>query len=69
MSKKFVLSAVALGAALLTAMATETVAQEKIKIGVVTHLSGAYASPGSKYLHGIDAFFANYGHKVGGRDV
>ena len=39
------------------------VAQEKIKIGVVTDLSGAYISPGSKYLHFIDAFFQITGTK------
>lgn len=57
-----------LGIACLLA-ANTSLAQEKIKVGILGQFSGPFALIGQNYKDGVQAFLKTYGTRVGGREV
>ena len=58
-----------LAGSLVTLFTASPAASQKIKVGVVTHLSGPYAAPGIRFKQGVETYFHNYGNKVAGREI
>lgn len=57
-----------LGAAIGLSVASADAA-DKIRIGIIAHLSGPFADSGKQFTDGINTFLAQHGTSVGGRDV
>jgi branched-chain amino acid transport system substrate-binding protein len=53
----------------LSGFAACAVAQETIKIGIITHDTGPFAVPGQQFRMGIETYRALHGNEVGGRKV
>src|SRR6202035_5865148 len=56
-------------AAALCAASTLAQAQEKLKIGLITTLSGTAAGPGNQQRNGLQLAIKTLGDKLGGREV
>src|SRR5262245_57657415 len=65
MSTKFVV----LAATAALAIAAPAQAQEKLKIGLITTLSGPPASLGTQQRNGVQLALKTLGNKLGGREV
>jgi branched-chain amino acid transport system substrate-binding protein len=63
------LLALAVPLSLAAVMVTPASAQEKIRIGVIGQFSGPFAQSGQHFRQGVEAYLAQYGTKVGGREV
>jgi len=66
-SRKLLISAVAAGLALCAA--APAVAQDKLRIGIVSDFTGPFANVGTRLRYGIETYLAEHGSKVGGREV
>ncbi len=49
--------------------ANAAMAADKIRIGIIAHLSGPFADSGKQFKNGVDTFVAQHGLTVGGREV
>jgi len=58
-----------LAACAMPLLAMPAVAQEKLKIGIISDFTGPFANVGIRLRYGIETFFAEHGPHVGGRDV
>lgn len=58
-----------LGAVAALGLPMATQAQDTIKIGIINHDTGPFATQGREFRVGIDTFMEQYGSEVGGRKV
>src|ERR1700724_3848846 len=56
-------------AAAMAATSSAAIAQEKLKIGLITTLSGPAAALGQQQRHGLQLAIKTLGNKLGGREV
>src|SRR5262245_5560655 len=63
------MTATLLAIGLLPASSLQTLAQDKLRIGMISDFTGPFANVGIRLRYGIETFLAEHGPRVGGREV